>query len=72
MEKKLYEAVIEGNVESLLKLLQEDALILNRCIFTFLGDAFPCSTMLGHKKFVFALVQQKPELAKELVHHLFI
>lgn len=68
MEKKLYEAAIEGSVISLLNLLENDALLLDR--FTT-GNCYPetplhIASMLGHAEFVQEIVTRKPELAKEL------
>ncbi|XP_039017130.1 ankyrin repeat-containing protein BDA1-like [Hibiscus syriacus] len=66
MERELYEAAVEGNKTSLLNLLQEDALLLDR----FITDRYPEShctlaSMLGHLEFVDEVLICKPELAKE-------
>ncbi|OMO57704.1 hypothetical protein COLO4_35174 [Corchorus olitorius] len=67
MEQKLHEAAIEGNVTSLLNLLQEDRLLLDRFIT---GQHFETplhiASMLGHLEFVEAILARKPQLAKEL------
>ena len=67
MERKLYDAAVEGNVISLLNLLQEDALLLDR----FITGHYPetplhVASMLGHIEFVDQVLTRKPELAKEL------
>lgn len=69
MEKKLYEAAKEGKVTSLMSLLQEDELILDRCMITSsFRDTTPLhvAAMLGHAEFSFELLRRKPELAGEL------
>ncbi|KAE8657889.1 VAMP713 protein [Hibiscus syriacus] len=67
MEKRLYDAAVEGNKISLLNLLQEDALLLDR----FITGRYPetplhVASMLGHLEFVDEILTHKPELAKEL------
>ena len=67
MERKLYDAAVEGSVISLLNLLQEDALLLDR----FITGHYPetplhVASMLGHIEFVDLVLTLKPELAKEL------
>ncbi|KAK2639120.1 hypothetical protein Ddye_026915 [Dipteronia dyeriana] len=67
MEKRIYEAAVEGSVISLLNLLQEDALVLDR----FMVGCYPetplhIASMLGHLDFVQEILNRKPELAGEL------
>ncbi|EOY31173.1 Ankyrin repeat family protein, putative [Theobroma cacao] len=67
MERKLYEAAVEGSVISLLSLLQEDALLLDR----FITGRYPetplhVASMLGHLEFVDEILCRKPELSKEV------
>ncbi|XP_021276695.1 ankyrin repeat-containing protein BDA1-like [Herrania umbratica] len=67
MERKLHEAAVEGSVNSLLSLLQEDALLLDR----FITGRYPetplhVASMLGHLEFVDEILSRKPELAKEV------
>ncbi|KAK8682961.1 hypothetical protein V6N13_039039 [Hibiscus sabdariffa] len=67
MEKKLYDAAVQGNKLSLLNLLQEDALLLDR----FITGRYPetplhVASMLGHLEFVHEVLARKPELAKEV------
>ncbi|XVF48038.1 hypothetical protein PTKIN_Ptkin03bG0158300 [Pterospermum kingtungense] len=67
MERKLYDAAVEGSVISLLNLLREDALLLD----IYITGRYPetplhVASMLGHEKFVEQLLTRKPELAREL------
>ncbi|XP_022732417.1 ankyrin repeat-containing protein BDA1-like [Durio zibethinus] len=67
MERKLYDAALEGSVISLRNLLKEDALLLDR----FITGHYPetplhVASMLGHLEFVDEVLARKPELAKEL------
>ncbi|GAA0169112.1 homeodomain transcription factor [Lithospermum erythrorhizon] len=67
MVKELYEAAIEGNPATLLDLLQQDVLILDRCIVTSYEETpLHIAAMLGHLEFCSELVRRKPELAAEL------
>ncbi|KAG8375719.1 hypothetical protein BUALT_Bualt10G0129700 [Buddleja alternifolia] len=67
MEKDLYRATIEGNVEALIKLIQEDPLILDRSMATTFGETpLHVAALLGHQQFTIELVTRKPELAREL------
>ncbi|KAK9060610.1 hypothetical protein SSX86_021316 [Deinandra increscens subsp. villosa] len=67
MEKLLYEASLQGNVNMLLMLLQEDPLILDRVILDRHGDTpLHIASMLGHMDFVKNIITQKPHLAMEL------
>ncbi|TXG62012.1 hypothetical protein EZV62_013375 [Acer yangbiense] len=67
MERRIYEAAVEGSVISLLNLLQEDALVLDR----FMVGCYPetplhIASMLGHLDFVLEILNRKPEMAGEL------
>ncbi|KAI3814803.1 hypothetical protein L1987_14448 [Smallanthus sonchifolius] len=63
MEKLLYEASLEGNLNILLMLLQEDPLILDRVT---LGDTpLHVASMLGHVDFVKEVITRKPHLTME-------
>ncbi|KAJ0030250.1 hypothetical protein Pint_14363 [Pistacia integerrima] len=67
MERRIYEAAVEGNIISLLNLLQEDALILDRITVSCYGETpLHIASMLGHAEFVQELLGRKPELAGEL------
>ncbi|XWS70739.1 hypothetical protein CRYUN_Cryun03dG0074300 [Craigia yunnanensis] len=67
MERKLYDAAVEGSVISLLNLLQEDALLLDRFITGHYRETpLHVASMLGHREFVDEVLNRKPELAKEL------
>ncbi|KAK8602131.1 hypothetical protein V6N13_058215 [Hibiscus sabdariffa] len=70
MERRLYDAAVQGNKILLLDLLGEDALLLDR----FITGRYPetplhVASMLGHLEFVHEVVARKPELAKELDSH---
>ncbi|GLT51491.1 hypothetical protein SLA2020_248970 [Shorea laevis] len=67
MEGRVYEAAVEGDVNSLVQLLREDALLLDRFIAGFYSETpLHIASMLGHDQFVQEIVKRKPELAKEL------
>lgn len=67
MEKRLSEAAAEGNVESLLQLLREDPLILDKTIVSCVSETpLHTASILGHVNFVKQLLSSKPELASEL------
>lgn len=70
---RLYDAALTGDVPSLLNLLEEDPLILDRCIIeksgSFTQSPLHISANLGHIKFTKKILDQKPELA-ELVDQL--
>ncbi|KAK8682951.1 hypothetical protein V6N13_039029 [Hibiscus sabdariffa] len=70
MERRLYDAAVQGNKISLLDLLGEDALLLDR----FITGRYPetplhVASMLGHLEFVHEVLARKPELAKEVDSH---
>lgn len=67
IEKKLYEAAVEGDVRTLQELLQRDALILDRLILTCFNETpLHIATMRGHVEFVKLILAQNPQLAAEL------
>ncbi|XP_030541856.1 ankyrin repeat-containing protein ITN1-like [Rhodamnia argentea] len=67
MERRLYKAAAEGDVASLLDLLKEDPLILDRCTaWSYDETPLHVAAMLGHEKFVDEILDRKPELAGEL------
>ncbi|GKV02606.1 hypothetical protein SLEP1_g15022 [Rubroshorea leprosula] len=67
MEKSLCEAAKAGNVNLLLELLQQDALLLDRFIAgRYTETPLHIASMLGHLEFVQEILTRKPELAKEL------
>ncbi|XP_057467163.1 ankyrin repeat-containing protein BDA1-like [Actinidia eriantha] len=67
MERKLSEAATKGSVESLIDLLQEDPLILDKTIVSCVSESpLHIASMLGHTEFVKAVLSRKPELASEL------
>ncbi|KAK2994034.1 hypothetical protein RJ640_018791, partial [Escallonia rubra] len=61
-----FEAAIEGGVTSLLRVFQEDPLILDRVINSFEETPLRVAAMRGHGDFVKDILIRKPELAKEL------
>ncbi|KAH9665118.1 ANK REP REGION domain-containing protein [Citrus sinensis] len=64
---KLYEASLRGSVRSLNTLMQSDSLILRKTSLTSLRETpLHISALLGHLDFTKALLNHKPELAKEL------
>ncbi|KAK8602134.1 hypothetical protein V6N13_058212 [Hibiscus sabdariffa] len=70
MERKLYDAAVQGNTILLLDLLRDDALLLDR----FITGRHPetplhIASMLGHLEFVDEVLARRPELAKELDSH---
>lgn len=63
----LYEAAHNGNVTTLLELLQQDVLILDRLIVDgFTETPLHVAAILGHDDFVKEILSRKPQLAKEL------
>ncbi|KAK0596168.1 hypothetical protein LWI29_013333 [Acer saccharum] len=67
MERRIYEAAVEGSVISLRKLLQEDALVLDRFLVGYYPETpLHIASMLGHLDFVQEILKQKPEKAGEL------
>ncbi|CAI9780336.1 unnamed protein product [Fraxinus pennsylvanica] len=67
MEKKLSEASLQGKVELLHQILEEDPLILDKIIVLCISQTpLHTASMLGHLNFVKELLNRKPELAAEL------
>ena len=67
MQRKLQEAAAEGNVTSLLILLQEDKLVLDRCGVTCPAETpLHIAAMLGHLGFTREILSRKPEWVREL------
>ncbi|KAL9226848.1 hypothetical protein vseg_002614 [Gypsophila vaccaria] len=68
--KKLYDASIEGDVQSLYKLLQQDSHILERCNLDNSGrivhSPLHVAVNIGHLEFIRVIVSRKPELTEEL------
>ncbi|KAJ0032003.1 hypothetical protein Pint_13725 [Pistacia integerrima] len=69
MERRIYEAVVEGNIISLLNLLQEDALILDRITPELAGvfdsrksSPLHLATSKGYLDIVKILVSVNPEM----------
>ncbi|KAK1414134.1 hypothetical protein QVD17_29875 [Tagetes erecta] len=66
MEKNLYEASLEGNINTLLMLLQQDPLILERVTLDRHGDTpLHIASTLGHTNFIKEVITRKPNLAME-------
>ncbi|XP_031126845.1 ankyrin repeat-containing protein BDA1-like [Ipomoea triloba] len=68
MERMVLEVALKGDVASLKKLLEEDPLILERCMVSVYSDDTPLhvAAMLGYEDFANEILRRKPELAKEL------
>ena len=70
METRLSEAAMKGSVDSLMKILQEEPLILERTIVSCISETpLHTAAMLGHLHFVKGLLTLKPELAAQLDFH---
>lgn len=70
VQRKLLDAAVEGNVTSLLILLQEDKLFLDRCAVTCPAETpLHIAAMLGHLEFTREILCRKPDLVKELDMH---
>lgn len=67
MEKKLYEAAIEGSLSTLKTLVQKDPLILDRITsLTFFHETpLHVAVLRGHLEFTRALLSHNPQLAAE-------
>ncbi|XP_021864958.2 ankyrin repeat-containing protein At5g02620 [Spinacia oleracea] len=66
MDKRLYEASLEGNVSILKALIQEDPLILDRISPTFFQDTpLHIATLRGHFEFARAVLGHNHRLATE-------
>ncbi|CAK7352854.1 unnamed protein product [Dovyalis caffra] len=67
MQRKVYQAAVEGNVTSLQRLLEEDKLVLDGCNSDcFAETPLHISAMLGHLEFTRKILSRKPEFAQEL------
>ncbi|TXG61832.1 hypothetical protein EZV62_013195 [Acer yangbiense] len=67
MERRIYDAAVEGSVISLLNLLQEDPLVLDRfMVGCYAETPLHIASMLGHLDFVQEILNRKPKLAEEL------
>ncbi|XP_077237776.1 uncharacterized protein LOC143879318 isoform X2 [Tasmannia lanceolata] len=67
MESKVYEAALEGSVSSLLKLLEQDARILDRCsVLGVEGNPLHIAALHGHAHFAKEIINRKPEFVREL------
>ncbi|KAJ4846584.1 hypothetical protein Tsubulata_045741 [Turnera subulata] len=68
--RKLYEAAIDGDVTSLLRVLEEDKLILDRYVAScFAETPLHISALLGHVDFTGEILTRKPQFSKELDLH---
>ncbi|KAM7515705.1 hypothetical protein LguiA_005288 [Lonicera macranthoides] len=67
-EKRLYEASLKGDVQSLTKLMQEDELILEHGvpITCFNETPLHVAAMKGHVDFARAILEEKPDMVTEL------
>ncbi|GFY93978.1 hypothetical protein Acr_09g0004240 [Actinidia rufa] len=69
-ERVLYEVSLNGNVESLNELLQQDRLTLARVSLTCFNETpLHIAAMQGHVDFAKALLSHKPDLVTELDSH---
>lgn len=67
MDRRLYKAAVKGDVPSLLQLLQEDELVIERALIgPHLETPLHIAAMLGHSEFVHEILRLKPQLASEL------
>ncbi|RWR90188.1 ankyrin repeat-containing-like protein [Cinnamomum micranthum f. kanehirae] len=67
MDKRLYEAALAGSTSSLLELLWEDELILDRVLVgSATGNPLHIAAILGHVDFARAILTRKPDFAFEL------
>lgn len=67
MEKRLAEAALKGNTESLHQILQDDPLILHRLTLSSISQTpLHVASLLGHVDFVNSLLIHTPQLAAEL------
>ncbi|KAH7574428.1 hypothetical protein JRO89_XS03G0294800 [Xanthoceras sorbifolium] len=67
MDRNIYEAAVEGSVTTLLNLLQQDALVLDRFMVGCHAETpLHIASLLGHAEFVQEILSRKPELAGEL------
>ncbi|KAL1826074.1 hypothetical protein ACET3Z_012852 [Daucus carota] len=68
MEKKLYDACLEGDVEMLKELMREDGLTLAQLSISSCYNQTPLhlASMLGHFEFAKSLLSYKPDFASRL------
>ncbi|XP_051137629.1 ankyrin repeat-containing protein ITN1-like isoform X2 [Andrographis paniculata] len=67
LEKKLYDAAVEGRAASLQELLRQDPIILERAMVNqFSETPLHVAAMLGHSDFVREIVRINPQLTNEL------
>lgn len=67
MESKLYEAALAGSINTLLQLLQQDRLILERAAMNCPSETpLHVAALLGHEDFAKEILRQKPGIAGEL------
>ncbi|KAF8401045.1 hypothetical protein HHK36_014348 [Tetracentron sinense] len=66
MERRLQDAALKGSVTSLILLLQEDELILDRAMVAFATNSpLHIALKLGHVDFAKEILSRKPEMATE-------
>ncbi|KAI3921449.1 hypothetical protein MKW98_013383 [Papaver atlanticum] len=66
MERKLYEASMSGDVTTLMELLEEDPVLLNRVTTSFeFENPLGIAAMCGHVEFAVRILRRKPELATQ-------
>ncbi|KAI3925234.1 hypothetical protein MKX01_034154 [Papaver californicum] len=66
MERKLYDASMRGDVTSLMELLEEDPVLLDRVITSFeYENPLGIAAMCGHVEFAEQILRMKPELATQ-------
>ncbi|XP_022132068.1 ankyrin repeat-containing protein BDA1-like [Momordica charantia] len=65
LESRLQEAAMEGSVEKLLELLQQEPLLLDRVFDGTVDPPLHVAALLGHTDFIDQIIQQKPRLARE-------
>nr|GMD46412.1 ankyrin repeat-containing protein At3g12360-like [Ipomoea batatas] len=66
MDRRVYEAAINGDVRALHELLQEDKLILDRVTLNFHETPLHIAVMRGHVEFAGELLRRNSQLAAEL------
>ncbi|XP_051137625.1 ankyrin repeat-containing protein BDA1-like isoform X2 [Andrographis paniculata] len=67
LEKKLYDAAVEGNTKTLQELLRQDPIILERAVANCFSETpLHVAAMLGHSDFVREIVRINPRLTNEL------
>ncbi|KAJ4842265.1 hypothetical protein Tsubulata_040315, partial [Turnera subulata] len=68
--RTLYQAALDGSITCLLRLLEEDKLVLDRYMAScFAETPLHISALLGHVDFTREILTRKPQLAKELDLH---